>query len=213
MRPAAGQGDFGVAGGSSGRRQSGGRGAAPLTAPLVCGRAPRAMATAPPRLAAGPPRGAVRTSPPTGGDTHRRARTHRRAHLGHPRASWGRPVCWSLSLPLHPEEAYGRVPQVLQSEPLGAGVYLRRFSLCPGVSLSAPVSAVLEGICLSVLMFVPPHSWMCSCPLSLCLYKVCVSACMPMALGFLWMNAPGVPVPGQAFLSVCACTRSLGICM
>lgn len=56
---------------------------------LVCGRARRAMATAPP-TAHPAAWGAVRTSPPTGGGAHERARTHARARrLGLPGA-WGR---------------------------------------------------------------------------------------------------------------------------
>lgn len=57
--------------------------------PLVCGRAPRAMATAPP-TAQPAAWGAVRTSPPTGGGAHGRARMHARARTLGPPGAWGR---------------------------------------------------------------------------------------------------------------------------
>lgn len=54
--------------------------------PLVCGRAPRAMATAPP-TAQPAAWGAVRTYPPTGGGAHGRAGTHARTGT-HDQAAW-----------------------------------------------------------------------------------------------------------------------------
>lgn len=81
--------------------------------PLVCGRARRAMATAPPTAAWG----AVRTSPPTGGGAHGRARTQARARTLGPPGAWGRAEgarCARAHVtPCH----LWACPQVLQSEP------------------------------------------------------------------------------------------------
>lgn len=117
---AAGQSDFGGARGRSGKRRQGGRGAVPVAAPLVCGQAPRAMATAPPP----PPRAAQPRSPGRSAHfsshrwrralegTHARARTL--AHSGRPRAPGGElEAPGVLGLPC-PRRLWAR-PQVLQS--------------------------------------------------------------------------------------------------
>jgi hypothetical protein len=109
--------------------------------PLLCGLAPRAMATAPhpapPRAGRAAP-GALRTSPPTGGGANGRARTHGHAHWGR-RASGGAPRAPGALGPRVPVLPPGACPQVLQHEPRGSGVYLRRFCLCLGVSLVGPL--------------------------------------------------------------------------
>lgn len=126
--------------------------AAPLAAPLVCGHAPLAMATAPPRLAAGPPRaGAARSSPPTGGGAHRRARTRG------PRGRAGGARCAPV--------ACGRLPGAPGGASRGGGgaactAEAQPVPHAPGAPQGAcvPVSGVLEGVCLAVLMVLPLHS-------------------------------------------------------
>lgn len=119
---AAGRSDLEGAGGKSGQRRSGGRGAVPVAAPLVCGRAPRAMATVPPAPHSRAAPGAVRTSPPTGGGAHQRARTHGHAHSGRPRAPGGEPEApGALGPPCPRPPAYGRVPRCSSVSPPGWG--------------------------------------------------------------------------------------------